>query len=203
MYFVLPAFREYIESVGLRRLTSIHILRISAAPLFFWYGAHRQLPHLFVDRAAWGDIAAGILALLAVTVWQRPPGYWFAHLFGMADFFVAFGTAITLARQDPAAVHAVTSLPMALIPFFGVGILATTHVMAYYLLLRQRSTQRLHQVECETGPSPAYRHEEIPRRGPEPASRLTVVPTRQVSPGQADRTAAGVSWPGTALHRRR
>ncbi len=41
VYFAVPAFREYIESVGLRRLTAIHILRIAAAPLFFWYGAHR------------------------------------------------------------------------------------------------------------------------------------------------------------------
>lgn len=146
VYFAVPAFREYIESVGLRRLTAIHILRIAAAPLFFWYGAHHLLPHAFVDRAAWGDIAAGILALLAVTVWQRPWGYWLAHLFGMADFFVAFGTAITLTRQDPAAVHAVTSLPMALIPFFGVGFLATTHVMAYHLLLRQPAALKYHST---------------------------------------------------------
>ncbi len=137
VYFAVPAFRAYIDSIGLRRLTAIHGLRIAAAPLFLWYGAHHLLPQLFVDRAAWGDIAAGLFALLAVTLWQRPSGYWLSHLFGMADFFVAFGTAISLTRQDPAAVHAVTGLPMALIPFFGVGFLASTHVMAYHLLLRQ------------------------------------------------------------------
>jgi hypothetical protein len=137
LYFAVPGFRASVEGVGLRRLTALHVLRIAAAPLFFWYGAHRLLPQVFVERAAWGDIGAGLLALLAVTVWERPAGYWVAHLFGMADFFVAFGTAIALTRQDPAAVHAVTGLPMALIPFFGVGFLATTHVMAYHLLLRQ------------------------------------------------------------------
>ncbi len=137
-YFILPDLRAYTARIGLRRLTAIHILRIAAAPLFFWYGAHRLLPKVFVDRAAWGDIAAGILALLAVTVWKRAAGYWLAHLFGMADFFIAFGTAIALTRQNPAAVHAVTGLPMALIPFFGVGLLATTHVMAYHLLASQR-----------------------------------------------------------------
>lgn len=137
VYFAVPAFREYIAAVGIRRLTVIHIPRIAAAPLFFWYGAHGLLPQIFVDRAAWGDIAAGLLALLAVTLWQRPSGYWLAHLFGIADFIVAFATAIALTGQDPAAVHAVTGLPMALIPFFGVGFLATTHVMAYDLLLRE------------------------------------------------------------------
>lgn len=154
IYFSLPGFREYIESVGLRRLTAIHILRITAAPLFFWYGAHRLLPKVFVDRAAWGDIAAGMLALVAVTAWQRSAGYWLAHLFGMADFFVAFGTAMTLTRQNPAAVHAVTGLPMALIPFFGVGFLASTHVMACHLLVRQQisRTRRptiLHPLESK------------------------------------------------------
>ena len=137
IYFAVPAFREYIARVGLRRLTAVHVLRIAAAPLFFWYGTHHLLPQVFVDRAAWGDIAAGVIALLVVTLWPRPSGYWLAHLFGMADFFVAFGTAIALTRQDSSAVHAVTGLPIALIPFFGVGFLATTHVMAYHLLLRQ------------------------------------------------------------------
>jgi hypothetical protein len=141
VYFAVPAVRAYVQSVGLRRLTAIHILRILAAPLFFWYGAHHLLPQLFIDRAAWGDIGAGLLALLAVTLWQRPSGYWLAHLFGMADFLVAFGTAIALTRQNPSAVHAVTGLPMALIPFLGVGFLATTHVMAYHLLLRQSASR--------------------------------------------------------------
>jgi hypothetical protein len=75
LYFTLPGLREYVARIGLRRLTTIHILRIAAAPLFFWYGAHHLLPKIFVDRAAWSDIAAGILAFLAVTVWQRPSGY--------------------------------------------------------------------------------------------------------------------------------
>jgi hypothetical protein len=166
VYLAVPALRAYIESIGLRRLTAIHVLRIAAAPLFFWYGAHHLLPQLFVDRAAWGDIAAGLLALLAVTLWQRPSGYWLAHLFGMADFFVAFGTAMALTRQHAAAMHAVTGLPMALIPFFGVGFLATTHVMAYHLLLRQpasldprsRGASRLERVH-EVGRVPHVRRD--------------------------------------------
>jgi len=146
VYFAVAALRESVESIGVRRLTAIHVMRIAAAPLFFWYGAHGLLPQIFVDRAAWGDIAVGLLALLAVTLWRRPSGYWLAHLFGMADFFVAFGTAIALTRQRPAAVHAVTGLPMALIPFFGVGFLATTHVMAYDLLLRHPGALNHHST---------------------------------------------------------
>jgi hypothetical protein len=136
LYLSIPGLRRYFASVGLERLTAIHVFRIAAAPLFFWYGSHGLLQPVFVERAAYGDILAGLLALLALTSWRRPAGFWVAHVYGMIDFLTAFGTAIALTRKDPAAMHAVTGLPMALIPFFFVGLLATTHVVVYDLLLR-------------------------------------------------------------------
>ncbi len=141
VYWISKPLRRFIAGVGLRNLTMIHGLRIVAVPLFFWYGSRGLLPTKFVERAGWGDLLAGALALAAVFVWKRRAGYWVAHLFGMADFFVAFGTAIALTRHDPIAMHAVTGLPMALIPFFAVGLLATTHVMSYDLLLRGAAVQ--------------------------------------------------------------
>jgi hypothetical protein len=136
LYLSVPSLRSYFASIGLKRLTAIHIFRIAAAPLFFWYGSHGLLQRVFVDRAAYGDILAGVLALVALTVWRRPAGFWVAHIWGMIDFFVAFGTAIALTRRNPGAMHAITGLPMALIPFFFVGLLATSHVVAYDLLRR-------------------------------------------------------------------
>ena len=133
--------RAYFAEVGLRRLTSIHILRIAAVPLFFWYGSRGLLPQPFVQAAAWGDLAAGVLALAVVLWWARPAGYWTMHIFGMIDFVTAFGTAMALTRANPGAMHAVTGLPIALIPFFGVGILATIHVIAFRLLW-QSGTRR-------------------------------------------------------------
>jgi hypothetical protein len=142
LYLLLPPLRSYFASIGLERLTLIHVFRIAAAPLFFWYGSHGLLQHVFVDRAGYGDIFAGVLAFVALTVWRRPAGFWVAHVYGMIDFFVAFGTAIVLTRQIPGAMHAITGLPMALIPFFFVGLLATTHFVSYDLLLRGASPAR-------------------------------------------------------------
>jgi len=135
-YWLIPSFRSYITRIGLRRLTSVHILRIVAVPLFFWYGSHGLLPQSFVDTAGWGDLASGVLALGVVLFWSRPAGYWTVHIFGMVDFVAAFGTAIRLTLSNPGAMHEITGLPMALIPFFGVGFLATIHLIAYDLLIR-------------------------------------------------------------------
>jgi hypothetical protein len=143
---VLPAIlfwrdsrvRVLIEQIGLRRLTALHIFRILAVPLFFWYGGRGLLPQLFVDHAGWGDLISGIAALGAVALWPRPAGYWIAHLIGMADFIVAFATAMAVTRTNPGSMAAVSTLPVALIPFFFVGLLGSTHLMAYDLLLRGR-----------------------------------------------------------------
>ena len=137
--FALPSFRAWVASLGLVRLTALHILRIAAVPLFFWYGSRGLLPAVFVSRAAWGDLAAGLLALGVLLFWRRPAGFWIAHLWGMSDFFIAFATAIPLARQGGSAMESIATLPIALIPFVGVPFLAATHVMAYDLLLRTRN----------------------------------------------------------------
>lgn len=142
LYAALPRLREFAAGIGIRKITSIHILRITAAPLFFWYGAHQLLPQVFIGRAAWGDVAAGVLALLAV-LWNKPLGYWLSHIAGMLDFVLAFGTAIALTRHAPDAMHAITGLPMALIPFWGVGLLAITHIIAFHLLSRRDSTAKV------------------------------------------------------------
>ncbi len=141
LYYKRPQFRSYFAGIGLRRLTSVHVLRILAVPLFFWYGSHGLLPQPFVQAAGLGDLAAGVLALGVVLFWARATGYWTMHILGMVDFFSAFATAIRLTAANPGSMHAITGLPMALIPFFGVGVLATTHLIAFDLLLHSRREQ--------------------------------------------------------------
>lgn len=133
--------RAVVERIGLRRLTALHIFRILAVPLFFWYGAEGLLPKQFVDHAGWGDLISGMVALGVVALWPRHAGYWIAHLTGMVDFLVAFGTALMLTRTNPDSMAGVATLPAALIPFFFVGVLGSTHLIAYSLLLRGRSSE--------------------------------------------------------------
>jgi hypothetical protein len=138
LFWTVPSVRALIEGIGLRALTALHISRILAVPLFFWYGGRGLLPRSFVDHAGWGDLVSGVVALGVVAFFARPAGYWIAHVTGMIDFLAAFGTAMAITRSNSTAMHAVTGLPIALIPVFFVGLLGSTHLMAYDLLLRNR-----------------------------------------------------------------
>jgi len=136
VYALSRRVRDYIARLGLQGLTAFHIWRIAAALVFFWYGARGLLPQSFVLNAGIGDLIAGLLAL-AVTLLAKTRGrYLVFHLFGFADFVVAVGTGLTLFLQNDPLMAGIQTLPMALIPFFGVGVSGASHLMAFDLLRR-------------------------------------------------------------------
>ncbi|WP_367190629.1 hypothetical protein [Burkholderia sp. Ed8] len=137
VYALSGRFRAYIETIGLRTLTAFHIWRIAAALVFFWYGAHDLLPEAFVRNAGWGDFIAGWLALGVTLLPKTRNRYLAFHLFGFADFVVAVGTGLTCFLLNDPRMSGIQTLPMALIPFYGVGISGASHIMAFDLLRRQ------------------------------------------------------------------
>jgi hypothetical protein len=94
------------------------------------------LPDLFVRNAAWGDLIAGTLALALAFLPASRSGYWTFHLFGFADFVLAVGTGLMFTLADDPRMAPIITLPVALIPLFGVGISGATHLMAFDLLRR-------------------------------------------------------------------
>jgi hypothetical protein len=139
-YFMSSRVRGYIEAIGLRPLTLMHIWRIPAALLFFWYGAQGLLPETFVRHAAWGDLIAGMIALTLLFIRPSRSAYWFMHLFGFADFLLAVGTGLTFTLMNDPRMSPIRELPLALIPLFGVGISGATHIMAFDLLRSGKGT---------------------------------------------------------------
>ena len=136
VYALSKGFRAYIEAVGLRSLTAFHIWRIAAALVFFWYGAHNLLPEAFVRNAGWGDLIAGLLALGTVLLPASRGRYLVFHIFGFADFVIAVGTGLILFLLNAPRMVGIETLPMALIPLYGVGISGASHIMAFDLLRR-------------------------------------------------------------------
>ncbi len=130
LHFAFPAVRHQVDVIGLHRLTLMHVWRIPAALVFFYYGVRGQLPPLFWVVAGVGDLCAGSYA--ATLLWREPSIelYRRIHRFGLADFVaaVALGLGFTL-MQDP-RMTLLTTLPMALIPLFGVGLSGASHVIA-------------------------------------------------------------------------
>jgi hypothetical protein len=137
VYAVSDGFRAYIEAIGLRSLTAFHIWRIAAALVFFWYGAHNLLPETFVQNAGWGDLIAGFLALGVILLPESRNRYLAFHIFGFTDFVVAVGTGLAFFLLNDPRMSAIQTLPMALIPLYGVGISGASHIMAFDLLRRR------------------------------------------------------------------
>ncbi|MBO4227281.1 permease [Bradyrhizobium neotropicale] len=136
IYATSRGFRAYIEAIGLRSITAFHIWRIAAALVFFWYGAHNLLPEAFVRNAGWGDLIAGFLALGVLLLPESRNRYLAFHIFGFADFVVAVGTGLTFFLLNDPRMSGIQTLPMALIPLYGVGISGASHIMAFDLLRR-------------------------------------------------------------------
>jgi len=133
-YFFVPDVRRVAERLGPYGLASFHVWRIVAALVFLWYGANEWLPAIFVALAGWGDMLAGVLAVLVFMLPRSSRTIGFFHVVGFADFIVAVGTGITLNYIAPESMANITLLPVALIPLIGVPISGATHIAALHQL---------------------------------------------------------------------
>ena len=138
-YFAFLPVRRAVDSLGLRWLTLMHMWRIPAALVFFWYGAQGELPFLFWLLAGLGDLVAGCCA--ATLLWRpgTPDRLRRIHVFGFADFVVAVGAGLTFTLIGDPRMALLTILPMALIPLFGVGLSGASHIVALNALRRRAS----------------------------------------------------------------
>ena len=137
-YFASAALRDTMDRFGHRRIVLFHTWRIPAALLFFWYGLQGQLPPLFWILAGIGDLIAGSYALWLSfrSESESATRYRSFHIFGFADFVVAVGTGLTYTLLLDPRMAPIATLPLALVPLFGVGISGATHLMAFDMLRR-------------------------------------------------------------------
>lgn len=92
------------------------------------------VPDAFAKPAAYGDLLAALLALLAIIALRHHwpgalPLAWLFNLFGVADLLYAVAQGIRFDVQLGAAYY---------IPIVAVPVLFITHAMIFLLLLRQR-----------------------------------------------------------------
>jgi hypothetical protein len=140
-YFFSARLKAYADYVGHRPLMLMHVWRIPAALLFFWYGLHGELPLLFWILAGTGDLIAGGYAVYLAFRPETIERYRAFHRFGFSDFIVAVGTGLTYTLLLDPKMALVTVLPMALIPLFGVGISGASHLIAFDMLRRGSGMQ--------------------------------------------------------------
>jgi hypothetical protein len=134
--YIWPALRSRSRAEALRPLLVLHSFRFEGLAFLVTGVVSPNLPSAFARSAAYGDIIAATLALLALLALRSRLGVviaWVFNLWGTADLLNAFDQANhagLLAGQLGAAYF---------IPTFFVPLLLITHVLVFRILLRHEN----------------------------------------------------------------
>jgi len=133
--YIGPKLRSRPRPEALRPLLILHSFRFIGLAFLVPGVVSPDLPPVFAHSAAYGDLVAAILALLALSLLSSGSGVvvaWIANLWGTADILNAFyqaNHAGLLAGQLGAAFF----LPTLIVP-----LLLITHGLAFRILLQHR-----------------------------------------------------------------
>lgn len=136
--YVWPRLQAMDPVAAHRLIASLHSFRFFGLAFLVPGVVGPGLPPGFAASAAYGDFAAGLLAMLALLSIRMKPLFWlFVVLFnvvGAADLILNYVHGIRL--DLPGAAGALGGVYW--IPILYVPILMITHVAAFRLLLRRR-----------------------------------------------------------------
>ena len=141
--YIWPRLRMARREEALIALTVPHTYRFIGLSFLIPGVVASSLPSAFAAPAAYGDLFAAILAVLAI--WSLSARAWFATVFnvwGAADLLVAFYQGLLGVRIDPASLGAAYFIPTVVVP-----PLLVTHGLMFWLLLRKPSSTR-HQASA-------------------------------------------------------
>jgi hypothetical protein len=128
-----PAVRAWADAIDLRVLVIAHAIRLPIGVLFIYEMTRGRLAPMFAERAGYGDIVIGMLAVvvtLAVPAHKRIVAVF--SWIGLADIFVVLGTGmyLLLIVKDPLLVGPISHLPYPLIPALVVPLVILAHCLA-------------------------------------------------------------------------
>jgi hypothetical protein len=131
--YIWPELRQRPRAEALRPLLTLHSFRFLGLAFLVPGVVSPDLPSAFARSAAYGDIIAAMLALLALVSLPRASGIviaWIFSLWGTADLFNAFYQA-NHAGLMPGQLGAAY-----FIPTFVVPLLLITHGLGFRILLQ-------------------------------------------------------------------
>ena len=140
--YIWPELRLRSRAEALRPLLIFHSFRFIGLAFLVPGVVSPDLPSAFAQSAAYGDIIAAILALLALTSLSGTAGIviaWIFSLWGTADLFNAFYQA------NHAALTAGQLGSTYFIPTFIVPLLLITHGLGFRILLRHENESVMHE----------------------------------------------------------
>jgi hypothetical protein len=138
--FVWPWLRAREKNQALIALISPHLFLRFIGLSFLVVGVvSPELSAAFAVPAAYGDLIAGILAILATIALSRRASaaiaaVWVFNVWGSADFLFAFYQGPHV-RLDPGALGAAFYIPTAIVP-----PLLITHLLIFQVLFRKKAS---------------------------------------------------------------
>jgi hypothetical protein len=138
--YLWPRLKSMGRAEAQRAIATLHSFRFFGLA-FILPGVVGTLPAGFATFAAYGDLATGLLALLALLTARVRPLFWVFvvgfNLVGVSDLLANYYHAVRL--DLPAAAGELGALYA--VPVLYVPLLMITHVVAFYLLLRPQGRQ--------------------------------------------------------------
>ncbi len=136
--YLWPRLKAMDHLQAQRAIATLHSFRFFGLVFIVPGVVGSHLPGGFTTFAAYGDLATGLLALLALLTVRRRPLFWlFVVLFnlaGVVDLVCDYGHAIQLGLPAVAGeLGAAYAIPVLYVP-----LLMITHGAAFYLLARSR-----------------------------------------------------------------
>jgi hypothetical protein len=136
--YVLPKLKAMDRVAAQRAIATLHSFRFFGLVFILPGVVGPGLPASFATFAAYGDFAAGLLAMLALLTVRRPPLFWlFVVAFNVVgagdiliDYYHAIQAGLPAFAGEFGAAYA--------IPILYVPLLMITHLSAFYLLVRPR-----------------------------------------------------------------
>jgi hypothetical protein len=133
--YLWPALRNLPRAQALQPLLLLHCFRFVGLAFLVPGVVSPDLPSAFARPAAYGDLVAAVLALLALVALRSPPGIglvWVFNLWGSADLLHAFYQGRVGVGFEPGQLGAAYFIPTVVVP-----LLLVTHVLVFRLLLER------------------------------------------------------------------
>jgi hypothetical protein len=132
--YLWPALRSQSRVRALRPLLLLHSFRFIGLAFLVPGVVSPDLPAALARPAAYGDLIAAVLALLALSGLQSSLGIvlvWVFNLWGSADLLYAFYQGLIGVGLEPGQLGAAYFIPTVLVP-----LLLITHGLVFRLLLQ-------------------------------------------------------------------
>ena len=136
-YYVWPFLQSQPGRAGFRPVLLLHALRFIGLGFVVPGVVSPELPRAFAAPAAYGDLGAALLALLALGALETSAGpllLWVFNLWGTADLLFAYYQGRIGVGVQPGDLGAMYFVPTVVVP-----LLLVTHVLVFRMLLAPRS----------------------------------------------------------------